>query len=1015
MDSGAQVNVISNKLYNQLQTRPPLKLSTIKLRAYNSTDIPILGHCILNLQHNGKKYPLLFIVANIDSSPILGLRACERLNLIQRIHEIDIYNDTENFYEQFNDCFDEIGTLPRVHHIVIDKSVPPVVHAARKIPFALKDKLKEELDRMIRMNIIEPVTEPTEWVSQLVIVEKSNGNLRICLDPRNLNKAIKRHHYKLPTAEELFAEMSGAKYFTKLGASSGYWQIKVDEESSKLLTFATPFGRYKFNRLPFGIHSASEVFQQNIAEIIEDGEGTKNNQDDIIIWGATIDELNKRTVKVLKKIRASGLRLNKSKCNICAESVTFLGHRISSKGVSPDTEKVKAINEFPIPVSKSDLQRFLGMTAYLAKFIPNLSNETSILRELLKNESIWDFTQNHVEQFSKIKSLISRNISLKFFNPTLPTKITCDSSKVGLGATLEQKYTIGWYPIAFKSRTCTRAEQNYSPLERESLAIVFGCVAFHEYLYGRRFTVDSDHKSLKTIFNYNINNAPPRIQRFLLQLQKYDFEVKYIPGKDLVLPDTLSRAPLKQNVSEIQNDETMAQVNSIIANLPISKCKLNKIEEETATDETLQKLSTIISNGWPKKRSDVSDDLKPYYIHRFDLTVVNGLVMKGTRIVIPSSMRKEMKQILHIGHLGIERTKSNARTALFWPNINEELSDMIYNCDSCQQFRNRQRKETLIQHEIPSRVWVKVGTDLFTLFNDLFLVVVDYTSKYFEVIQLPNGKSNTVINFTKSIFSRHGIPLTVISDNGPQYASYQYRNFAKQWDFEHITSSPEYPQSNGLVERTIQTIKNTLRKCRDDESDPYLALLALRTAHNSTNSSSALSLMNRNLRTLIPKFSDVNVDQQNIPKFNNFHNQHARTLPPLDVGNTVRFRDKRWNRLGIVTDVHNSPRSYIIRTDKNNSIRRNRRDLLPSKSRFIMKDNYPEEDYNNNNNNICNDEADQNNTPNDEEDDKIQDANKNDETQDASNYDETNNEGTEPNIYKTRSRRIINKPIRFKQ
>ena len=245
---------------------------------------------------------------------------------------------------------------------------------------------------------------------------------------------------------------------------------------------------------------------------------------------------------------------------------------------------------------------------------------------------------------------------------------------------------------------------------------------------------------------------------------------------------------------------------------------MNEIKQETLKDSVLSKLTKLIQNGWPENRSSVPDEIKPYFCYRHELTIVNGIIMKGTRIVIPSSLRKEIKKCLHTGHLGIERTKSNARSALFWPNMNEELTDMIKNCDSCQKFRKCQMKESLIQHDIPSSAWVKVGTDLFTLFNKIFLVVVDYTSKYFEVVQIPNGKSKTVISYTKSIFSRHGIPSIVISDNGPEYASRKYRQFAKQWDFQHETSSPEYPQSNGLVERTIQTIKQTLRKCNADGS-----------------------------------------------------------------------------------------------------------------------------------------------------------------------------------------------------
>ena len=258
IDTGAQVNVISRKQVNKLSSRPSIKHSGIRLTAYNGSRIPVLGRCILNVKHTGKQYPLLFVVVDIDSVPILGLKASEKLNFIQRVHAVDV---TKDISELYNDCFDEIGTLPKIHRIIVDEKVPPVVHSSRKVPFALKEEVKEELNRMIRLDVIEPVTEPTDWVSQIAVARKPNGKLRMCLDQRDLNKAIKRHHFNLPTAEELFAEMKGTKYFTKSDASSGYWQIKVDEESSKLLTFATPFGRYKYKRLPFGIHSASEVFQ----------------------------------------------------------------------------------------------------------------------------------------------------------------------------------------------------------------------------------------------------------------------------------------------------------------------------------------------------------------------------------------------------------------------------------------------------------------------------------------------------------------------------------------------------------------------------------------------------------------------------------------------------------------------------------------------------------------------------------------------------------------------------------
>ena len=212
-------------------------------------------------------------------------------------------------------------------------------------------------------------------------VKKPNGKLKKCLDPRDLRKAIKRQHYKLPTAEELFSEMTGARYFSKLDVSKGYWQIKIDIESSQLLTFATPFGRFCFKRLPYSIRNASEIFQVNISEIIEGLEGTRNSQDNIIVWGETLAEHNNRASKVMTKIRESELKLNKSKCVFGVQSITFLGHKLSSTGISPEPQKVKAISEMPKQTFKADLQRFLGMIAYLSKFIPNLSDKTKELRE----------------------------------------------------------------------------------------------------------------------------------------------------------------------------------------------------------------------------------------------------------------------------------------------------------------------------------------------------------------------------------------------------------------------------------------------------------------------------------------------------------------------------------------------------------------------------------------------------------------------------------------------------------
>ena len=250
-------------------------------------------------------------------------------------------------------------------------------------------------------------------------------------------------------------------------------------------------------------------------------------------------------------------------------------------------------------------------------------------------------------------------------------------------------------------------------------------------------------------------------------------------------------------------------------------------------------------------------EAKPFFNIRNELTVVNGIIFKGSRVVIPKSMQQSIKSKLHEGHLGIVLTQLQARNCVYWISINSEIVDMISSCPSCIQYQNKQQKETLIQHDILKQVWTKVGTNLFSIFNQNFVIVVDYTSKYFKISLLPNTLSETAINHTKSIFASNGIPEIVISDNGPQFISDEYDKFAKSWGFDHDFSGPEYPQSNGMVERTIQTVKKTLRKAKLSNNDLYLAILAVRTTPRQKRSSPAQLLMKRNLRTTLPSPSQL--------------------------------------------------------------------------------------------------------------------------------------------------------------
>ena len=227
------------------------------------------------------------------------------------------------------------------------------------------------------------------------MTEKKNGSVRICLDPRNLNKAIFREHYPMKTIEEITAELSEAKVFSTLDASSGFWHIKLDGESSALTTFNTSFGRYRFLRLPFGISSAPEVFQRKMTESFEDIEGVGVIFDDILIWGKDEAEHNARLRSALQRAREINLKLNAEKSQIFTSEVPYMGHLITHNGVKPDPSNVKAITEIRVPQDKKELQRFIGMINYLGKFIPNMSTINQPLRELLQQDVHWHWTERH--------------------------------------------------------------------------------------------------------------------------------------------------------------------------------------------------------------------------------------------------------------------------------------------------------------------------------------------------------------------------------------------------------------------------------------------------------------------------------------------------------------------------------------------------------------------------------------------------------------------------------------------
>ena len=659
--------------------------------------------------------------------------------------------------------FTGLGYISEPYRIRVDETAQPVVHPARKVPAPLRGKVKDELNRMVKEKVIAKVNQPTKWVNSMVATEKKNSNkLRICIDPGNLNAAIQREHYQLPTIEEITSRLAGAKYFSKVDANSGYWQIPLDEESSFLTTFGTPFGRFCFLRLSFGLNCAQEVYHKRVHEMFDDMEGVETDIDDVLIFGRTKEEHDRNLKAALIRMQENNITLNIKKCVFQVTDIEYLGHILTQEGIRPDPKKLETIKNMPILEDKQAVQRLLGMVNFIAKFSPNVSVATEPLHELIKKDTIFQWTDHHTECFKNLKELLTSNDKLlKYYDVAKPVFVQVDSSKSGLGAALYQEHC----PVAFASKALSETQQWYAQIEKECLAILFGIKRFHQYVYGKKVTVESDHKPLESIFKKPLVNAPARLQNMLLQLQGYDIDLVHKPGKELFMSDTLSRAVCSEYfLEQFEVDLDMEyHVHNVIKNVEITDRKLSAIQEENEIDESMKCLASVIRNGWPEDKANVPYCIREYWTYHDEMSIVDGIIFKGEKVLIPPKLRHETLGKLHAAHMGIEKTKHRARDIIFRPGMSKQIEEIVAKCSTCQERSRVNQKEPLKPHDLPTRPWQKTAVDFFEWDKREHIVAVDYFSRFYEVSTIGSTKASLTIPKLKSFFSRHGSPEEVVS------------------------------------------------------------------------------------------------------------------------------------------------------------------------------------------------------------------------------------------------------------
>ena len=639
VDTGAAVSIISEEAWKGNFPNATWEPSEVTLKTYSGEKLSVCGQAVVTVAYKDQTARLPVQIVKGAGPALLGRDWLFEINLDWKaIKQISVLT-LEGLLAKYSELFQEtLGSLKGYQAVLeIKEGAKPRFLRPRPVPYALREAIEQELDRLEAQGIIEKVSS-SDWATPVVPIPKADGSIRLCGDFKvTVNPVLESDQHPLPRVEDLFATLAGGKLFTKLDLAQAYLQVPLDCQSRQYVTINTHKGLYRYTRLPFGLSSAPAVFQKTIEKILQGLPGIVAYLDDVLVTGKDERTHLENLERVLARLQEYGLNRKKAKCTFMAAQVEYLGYRVSGEGIHTSPGKTSDVSNAPRPNNVQELRSFLGLVNYYGKFVPNLA---SIAAPVLVH-----------------------------FDPTLPLRLSCDASSYGVGAVLAHIMTDGSErPVAYASRTLTPAEKNYAQVERESLALIFGVKRFHLYLYGRLFTLITDHKPLTTILGAKTGIsglAAARLQRWAVILSSYRYQLEFRKGSTHCNADALSRLPREAERVEADMSKKAAHLFNItqLESLPVNA---RQIARETAKDPVLSKVLQYTLSGWPKEVDDVI--LKPYFYRRTQLGIEEGCLMWGMRVIVPTSLRKRVLEELHNTHPGSENERSCSNSCMVGRN-----------------------------------------------------------------------------------------------------------------------------------------------------------------------------------------------------------------------------------------------------------------------------------------------------------------------------------------------------------